>query len=683
MNGIQSWLRVNPIIVKELRSRMRGARGFITLTITLLLSAGVMYGLLQIMLALSSNSTGILSPSIGQSMFTVLAFLELFMVCAITPAVTAGAISGEREKLTYEMLQSTPLSTASIVWGKLVSALSYVFLLLFAAVPLASLVFIFGGVTPRDMLKVLLMLVVLAVSFGVLGLFMSALFGRTGRATVASFLVVLGLMFVPLLVAVAVSVVRQGVPPRWILAPSPISMLSSVLAPAAGPNSPLGGIIPNLGGWFMDQAITPISQTSIPRPLYHYSLPLYAGVTLVLYLLTTRLLQPAHRWWLNKKEILVGVGLVFGLAALVAGGYFSTASHYEWVRVTPSNVQPLPTAPAAVGWQVAQPVMGMPAQPLASVSAQEEIVLYSAVIRQLVSDMNAAAPKGNQTAVVYVLGTTPLGNSSGQAGEVNLLADEVQKGVLEQLKDLPNAVQWISSTKQMAVDPQTGQFKDGQALITLEGAYESGQDSVQIPASIKIGSASENKSTFNFKRVNGNWELDAAAKSNGGTGPEIATPGAPAAGLELTTQSELYAAVVRQLYTVDHTFGNNPPKIPMIYILTTTDDKAGDPRGASASPAKLSEDLQQSISERLKDLPAEIRYVSDRKEVPLNAQDGAVTDGGAIITLGNIFARVDGKMQVAGSIYFSGTASGGKTYLLEKNGDLWKITGTTGVEWIS
>jgi ABC-type transport system involved in multi-copper enzyme maturation permease subunit len=667
--------------VKELRSRMRGARGFITLTITLLLSAGVMYGLLQIMLALSSNSTGILSPSIGQSMFTVLAFLELFMVCAITPAVTAGAISGEREKLTYEMLQSTPLSTASIVWGKLVSALSYVFLLLFAAVPLASLVFIFGGVTPRDMLKVLLMLVMLAVSFGVLGLFMSALFGRTGRATVASFLVVLGLMFVPLLVAVAVSVVRQGVPPRWILAPSPISMLSSVLAPAAGPNSPLGGIIPNLGGWFMNQAITPISQTSIPRPLYHYSLPLYAGVTLVLYLLTTRLLQPAHRWWLNKKEILVGVGLVFGLAALVAGGYFSTASHYEWVRVTPSNVQPLPTEPAVA--VPAQPGLGMPAQPLASVSAQEEIVLYSAVIRQLVSDMNAAAPKGSQTAGVYVLGTTPLGNSSGQAGEVNLLADEVQKGVLEQLKDLPNAVQWISSTKQMAVDPQTGQFKDGQALITLEGAHESGQDSVQIPASIQIGSASENKSTYNFKRVNGNWELDAAAKSNGGTGPEIATPGAPAAGLELTTQSELYAAVVRQLYTVDHTFGNNPPKIPMIYILTTTDDKAGDPRGASASPAKLGEDLQQSISERLKDLPAEIRYVSDRKEVPLNAQDGAVTDGGAIITLGNIFARVDGKMQVAGSIYFSGTASGGKTYLLEKNGDLWKITGTTGVEWIS
>ena len=50
-----------------------------------------------------------LSPQIGQMLFVALAFLELMMVCAIAPAVTAGAISGEQEKLTYEMLLATPL----------------------------------------------------------------------------------------------------------------------------------------------------------------------------------------------------------------------------------------------------------------------------------------------------------------------------------------------------------------------------------------------------------------------------------------------------------------------------------------------------------------------------------------------------------------------------------------------
>jgi ABC-2 type transport system permease protein len=677
MNLIKSWLRVNPIIVKELRSRMRGARAFITLTVMLLLTAGGMYGLLQILLAMSTYSTDILSPRIGQSMFTVLAFLELFMVCAITPAVTSGAISGEREKLTYEMLQSTPLSTASIVWGKLVSALSYVFLLLFAAVPMASLVFIFGGVAPRDMAKALLMLVLLAVSFGVLGLFMSALFGRTGRATVASFLVVLGLMFVPLLAAIAVSVVRQGEPPRWILAPSPISMLSSVLGSAATQNSPLGGIIPILGGWFINQAITPISQTSIPRPLYHYSLPLYAGVTLVLYLLTTRLLQPAHRWRLNKKEILVASGLLLGFAGLVAGAYFSTASRYEWVKGSPITNQVFPgmTVPA-------QPVGRMPVLTAASVSSKEEMILYAAAIRKLVSDLNDAAPQGNPAAV-FVLNTAQarLSSSGGQGSEDKLLAEDLQKGILEQLKDLPNPLQWVSSPQQLASDPKTGLVQDGQVLIYLGGVYDPGQGVLEIPVAVQVGNTSENPSTLRFKQVNGTWELDASGSND--AVPTEPTPIAPAVGLEPATQADIYAAVVRQLYTVDHTFGNNPPKMPRIYILTTTDDKAGDPGGASASPVTLTEEMQQSIWERLKDLPAEIHYVSGRKEVPLNAQDGAVTDGGVIVILGNIFAREDRKMQVAGSIYFASMAAGGKTYILEKDGELWKISGTTGVEWIS
>ena len=179
---------------------MRGPRAFITLTLILLAMGAVMYAMLQIILA-SARYTNVLSPQVGQSLFAALAFLELFMICAITPAVTAGAISSEKEKQTYEMLMSTPLSPTSILWGKLVSALSYVLLLLFAGVPLASVVFIFGGVALSDMLKALMVLVAISVAFGILGMFMSALFGRTGRATVASFITVVVLMIGPLFLA--------------------------------------------------------------------------------------------------------------------------------------------------------------------------------------------------------------------------------------------------------------------------------------------------------------------------------------------------------------------------------------------------------------------------------------------------------------------------------------------------
>jgi ABC-2 type transport system permease protein len=102
-------LKINPIIVKEMRSRMRGPRAFITLTAMLLFMGGVMYAMLQIILA-QSRYMNVLSPQVGQSMFAALAFLMLFMISAVTPAVTAGAISGEKEKQTYEMLMATPLS---------------------------------------------------------------------------------------------------------------------------------------------------------------------------------------------------------------------------------------------------------------------------------------------------------------------------------------------------------------------------------------------------------------------------------------------------------------------------------------------------------------------------------------------------------------------------------------------
>lgn len=330
-------LGVNPIIVKELRSRMRGVRAFATLTAVLLLLGGVSYALFQMVLVTSRYSGTPVSPLIGQTLFAGLAMLELMLVCGITPAVTAGAISGEQERETYEMLLATPLRPASILWGKLVSALGYIFLLIFAAVPMASLVFIFGGVAPRDMLKALVFLIVLAVMMGVLGLFMSALFRRTGRATVVSYLVVIILLFAPSFLAAAVGILRGMEPPRWILVPSPINALFSALAPSM--STDLGGLFYLLGGNFW-MGSSPISQTGIPRPLYHYSLPLYGFITLVLYLAATRLVLPTRRWRISWREAVTALVLVAAFVGLVGFGFWSTSSRYENVSIFAQPTQP-------------------------------------------------------------------------------------------------------------------------------------------------------------------------------------------------------------------------------------------------------------------------------------------------------------------------------------------------------
>jgi ABC-2 type transport system permease protein len=343
----------NPVAVKELRSRMRGIRAFAALTGTLLLLSGISYVLYRVVLAATQYSGRLAGAEVGQTLFVGLAVVELLIVCLVTPALTCGAISGEQERLTYEMLLATPLRPASIVWGKLVSALGYVLLLILAAVPMASLVFIYGGAAPVQMLKALVILVATATTLGTSGVFVSAWLRNTARATAVSYLVALGLLVGPLLY-ILVSASTQGLVPRWLLVPSPLSALFSALSIA----SPYGKEVSFLSelGLRLSGALgaRPIraSLPYIPRPIYHYTLALYGAVSLAFYLLATRLVRPFRRWHIRWRELLGALILIAVLGVAVAVPFALTAGHYERIRVEPTPIPPSFVAnPLESGWK--------------------------------------------------------------------------------------------------------------------------------------------------------------------------------------------------------------------------------------------------------------------------------------------------------------------------------------------
>ena len=188
--------------VKELRGRMRGKRAFVILTVYLALMALFAWMVLGILESAAQMSTagGFVSSQIGQQLFIALLLLETLLVPFLAPALTASAISLEREKQTLDMLTVTPISSLGLVLGKLFSALVYVFLLVIASIPLTALVFVFGGVGPEDLLRGYLVLIVTAIGFGSIGLFFSALIQRTQAATVVTYFVVfavtMGALFV-------------------------------------------------------------------------------------------------------------------------------------------------------------------------------------------------------------------------------------------------------------------------------------------------------------------------------------------------------------------------------------------------------------------------------------------------------------------------------------------------------
>ena len=178
------------MLAKELRGRMRGARAFVVLTIYLLfLTAFTLLLYFIAKLAVSSNPT---TPA-GKTVFLGLVAFELGLVCFLAPSFTAGVISGERERQTYDLLMTTPMPLPLIVTAKLFSALAYVFLLIIAALPLMSVSLFLGGVAPEEVLIAFVMLCASALSFGTIGLCFSAWV----RSTIGAAALAYGAMLLP------------------------------------------------------------------------------------------------------------------------------------------------------------------------------------------------------------------------------------------------------------------------------------------------------------------------------------------------------------------------------------------------------------------------------------------------------------------------------------------------------
>ena len=207
---------ITAIVVKELRGRMRGQRAFVSVTVYVLLVAGFAWMVDRIIEENARNQFAFdptyQSASIGRGIFTALMFLQTLMISVLAPASTAGAISSEREKQTLDLLAVTPISSVAIVLGKLLSALSWVFVLILASIPVTALVFVYGGVAPDDVVRGYVLLFVTAIAFGSLGTFFSALIRRSGAAT--------GLTFVGGPDRHGRTVVRVGLPARDVGQPT-------------------------------------------------------------------------------------------------------------------------------------------------------------------------------------------------------------------------------------------------------------------------------------------------------------------------------------------------------------------------------------------------------------------------------------------------------------------------------
>ncbi len=202
MSLIARMLPDNPVLTKELRVRMRGSRAYWILFgylgfLTCVLLAAYDIWLRQV------NEAGVgasESSREGASLFVWITITQIFLVLFITPAITSGSITLEKEQRTLDMLTMTRMPRRSIIFGKLFSAVSFTALLLISSLPLVSICFMLGSVDPAMVFSTYLMLLFGSFMIGAMGLMWSSIAKTTTTAVMYTYgtlfvTVVAGYMF--------------------------------------------------------------------------------------------------------------------------------------------------------------------------------------------------------------------------------------------------------------------------------------------------------------------------------------------------------------------------------------------------------------------------------------------------------------------------------------------------------
>jgi hypothetical protein len=181
----------NPVMVKEFRCRRFGRLHWLVRLVALCALVSLALTILTTTQTVSWDVA-----SIGG----IMVVLQVALLVLITPSLAAGLVATERESGGWVLLQSTPLSVWRIVWGKLLSVVLTLALVLLATLP-GYLVMIYIDPSQRfQVQRVAVCLLLTAVFVMLCAAAVGSLFSRTVSATGAAYAIVLTVCAAPLLI---------------------------------------------------------------------------------------------------------------------------------------------------------------------------------------------------------------------------------------------------------------------------------------------------------------------------------------------------------------------------------------------------------------------------------------------------------------------------------------------------
>jgi ABC-type transport system involved in multi-copper enzyme maturation permease subunit len=188
------YLVENPVLQRELLVNLRMKRAFVLLLLyNALLGAMVYFAWPQ------EKRVDVVNPAAAIRLVNMFFLGQYLLASLMSPSFAAAAITGEKERKTYEMLLASPMKPGAIVLGKLLASLCHLALLIFSSLPIVMLCLPLGGTSLYEMLAVYFALILSTATFGMISLACSSYFKRTAASLVVSYLVILPLALLGLL----------------------------------------------------------------------------------------------------------------------------------------------------------------------------------------------------------------------------------------------------------------------------------------------------------------------------------------------------------------------------------------------------------------------------------------------------------------------------------------------------
>lgn len=184
----------NPVIGRELKVRVRLARSYWLQGAYLMFLLGLVAFAYVTTVATQVGRNPFEAQQYLQEFYQIILVTMTSLIVLIAPALTAAALTLERERRTIDLLLATPLKARDLLTGKLLGSFAFLLLLLALSLPASGVCVLLGGATFGELLKTYVLIAFSGMFVCALALSCSAINHHSGRAVFFAYLLVMAFL---------------------------------------------------------------------------------------------------------------------------------------------------------------------------------------------------------------------------------------------------------------------------------------------------------------------------------------------------------------------------------------------------------------------------------------------------------------------------------------------------------